>query len=88
MKAADTAYLDCALKILKVAAKRLDSLESFVPAIDQVQLSSLSAEYYMIRVHLVRLVDIIKCAFLLIGCLRRGNRVDRTLLITFLQKSR
>ncbi|KAJ5363432.1 uncharacterized protein N7496_009145 [Penicillium cataractarum] len=51
-EAADTACLDCALKILKVAAKRLDSLEASVPAIDQAQLSALSAEYYMLRVHL------------------------------------
>lgn len=51
---ADTAHLDCALKILKVAAKRLDSLEIQVPAINQVQLDSTSAEYYMLRANLVR----------------------------------
>jgi hypothetical protein len=88
MKAADTTFLDSALRIIKVAAKRLDSLETYVPDIDQVHLSALSAEYYMLRVHLVRLVDIVKCAFLLIGLLRLANRVDLTLPITFLPKSR
>lgn len=50
---ADSAQLDCALAILKVAAKRLDSLEAHVPAINQVQLDSISAEYYMLRANLV-----------------------------------
>ncbi|CEJ53758.1 hypothetical protein PMG11_00101 [Penicillium brasilianum] len=48
----DTTYLDSALKLIKVAAKRLDPLETYVPEIDQVHLSALSAEYYMLRVHL------------------------------------
>ncbi|OOQ88131.1 hypothetical protein PEBR_13978 [Penicillium brasilianum] len=48
----DTTYLDSALKIIKVAAKRLDPLETYVPEIEQVHLSALSAEYYMLRVHL------------------------------------
>lgn len=55
MDVADTAQLDYALKVLKVAAKRLDTLEAHVPAIGQVQLDSISAEYYMLRAHLVRL---------------------------------
>lgn len=87
MKAADTTYLDSALKIIKVAAKRLDPLETYVPEIDQVHLSALSAEYYMLRVHLVRLVDIVKSAILLIRLLRLANKVDLTLLITSLPKS-
>jgi hypothetical protein len=63
---ADTDQLDCALKILKVAAKRFDSLKGFLPPIDQVQLDSISAEYYMLRVYVVRLDVVIKCTSLLI----------------------
>ncbi|KAJ5175862.1 uncharacterized protein N7482_001739 [Penicillium canariense] len=48
----ETAPLDYTLRILKVVAKRLNSLEASDPAIDQVQLDSISTEYYMFRVHL------------------------------------
>ncbi|OKO96611.1 hypothetical protein PENSUB_10786 [Penicillium subrubescens] len=52
INAADTNQLDCSLKILKAAAKRFDSLEGDSSAIDKVQLDSITAEYYMLRVYL------------------------------------
>ena len=69
MKMPGITELECALKILKVTAKRLDSLEGLVSAIDQGQMDSMSAEYYMLRVHLVRLGVIICCACPLISFL-------------------
>jgi hypothetical protein len=88
INAADTNQLDCSLKILKAAAKRFDSLEGDSSAIDKVQLDSITAEYYMLRVYLVRLGVVIQCTFLLIEFLRLGNRGDPILLITFLQRFR
>lgn len=78
----DSAQLDCALKFLKVAAKRLDSLQALVLAINQVQLDSISAEYYMLRANLVKLHVFIHSVLLLIEVLRLGNKADRTSLIT------
>lgn len=84
----DTDQLDCALKILKVAAKRFDSLEGDAAVIDHVQLDSITAEYYMLRVYLVRLGAVIRCTFPLIAFLRLVNRADLTLLTTFSQRFR
>lgn len=84
----DTDKFDCALKILKVAAKRFGSLEGDAPAIDQVQQDSISAEYYMLRVYLVRPSVVIQCRSQLIKFLRLGNKADPILLITFLQRFR
>lgn len=69
MNVTDTAALDYALKILKVAAKRLDLLEGLASAIDQSQMDSTSAEYYMLRVHLVRLGVVFQCVCPLIRLL-------------------
>lgn len=46
--------LQSALEILQMSAERLDSLQQSPSPIDQEQLDAITAQYYMVRLRLVR----------------------------------
>lgn len=49
----DNSQLESALRILRSLARRLDTVNKHVPSVDKYLLDSVSAEYHMLRAHLV-----------------------------------
>lgn len=52
----DMGLHDLALKMMEAAAQRLDSLKNCDTQIEQTHLRSAMTEYYMLRVHMVKII--------------------------------